>query len=166
MPENSTLDILKSALLLEKKGKAFYQNIAEKADTPSVKAFFSFMADEEDKHVEMLSKQFKSYQENGKFVPEDSTSSHNDVELAVITNDIKEKISAASFESAAISAAMAMEQRAIKLYADRAATTADADERALYDWLAKWERGHLHMLDEMDKALTEKVWYDNQFWPF
>jgi rubrerythrin len=166
MPENSTLDILKSALLLEKKGKAFYQSIADKTDTPSVKEFFSFMAGEEDKHVEILSQQFKSYQANGTFVSQDPSSSHNDAELAVITKDIKDKIAAASFEAAAISAAMAMEQRAINLYADRAATTVDVDERALYKWLAEWERGHLHLLDAMDKALTEKVWYDNQFWPF
>ena len=166
MPDTSTLDILKSALLLEKKGKAFYQNIADKSDTPSVKQFFDFMASEEAKHVDMLSQQFKSYQTNGTFLSNGPSDSHNDVELSVITKDIKEKISAASFEAAAISAAMAMEQRAIKLYANRAATTADADERALYEWLAEWERGHLHLLDAMDKALTEKIWYDNQFWPF
>ena len=44
-----------------------------------------------------------------------------------------------------------LEQRAINLYSDRAATTTDADERALYEWLAEWECGHLHLLNNMDK---------------
>ena len=90
MPENSTLDVLKSALLLEKKGKAFYQNIANKSDTSSVKEFFSFMASEEDKHIEMLSQQFKSYQTNGTFVSNNTSENHTDVELSVISKDIKE----------------------------------------------------------------------------
>ena len=124
------------------------------------------MASEEATHVEMLSQQFKSYQTNGTFLSNHPSDNHNDVELSVISKDIKEKISAAGFEAAAISAAMAMEQRAIKLYANRAATTADADERALYEWLAEWEKGHLQLLSNIDQDLKETIWFDNSFWPF
>ena len=167
MPESTTLDILKSAILLETKGKAFYKKIADQTDAPAVKQFFEFMASEEAKHIEMLSKQFRSYQANGTFLPSENESGQSgDVESSVLTKEMTKKISAAGFEAAAISAAMAMEQRAINLYSDRAATTTDADERALYEWLAEWERGHLHLLNNMDKELTEKIWYDNQFWPF
>jgi rubrerythrin len=61
---------------------------------------------------------------------------------------------------------MAMEERAIKLYADRAAETRDPEEQKLYRWLSGWENGHLKILMEMDRELTEKIWHDNQFWPF
>jgi len=167
MPENNTLDILKSAILLEKKGQAFYGTVAKQTDTPSVKEFFAFMADEEAKHVELLSRQFKAYQENGSFLPNTPAGQPSDtVASSVLTKDLQERISAAGFEAAAVSAAMAMEQRAITLYSGRAASTTDADERALYNWLAEWERGHLHLLSAMDRELTEKIWHDNQFWPF
>ena len=91
MRDNTTLDILKSALLLEKKGKAFYQNVADKSDTPSVKQFFSFMAGEEEKHVEMLSQQFKSYQANGTFLTNNPTDNHNGVAISVIVRELSVK---------------------------------------------------------------------------
>ena len=59
-----------------------------------------------------------------------------------------------------------MEERAVKLYAERAETAEDVEEKRMYQWLAEWERGHLNMLLEMDRELTKKIWNDNQFWPF
>ena len=59
-----------------------------------------------------------------------------------------------------------MEERAIKLYAERARETQDPEEKKLYEWLSEWENGHLNILMDMDKELTEKIWNDNQFWPF
>ena len=79
---------------------------------------------------------------------------------------LAEEKSAADYEAAAISAAIAMEKNAIQLYSDRASTAADPNEKALYKWLAAWERQHLNFLAEIDKELTEEVWYDNNFWPF
>jgi rubrerythrin len=59
-----------------------------------------------------------------------------------------------------------MEERAIQLYAKSAQTASDPEAKALYEWLATWERDHLNMLLDIDKALKEKIWFDNQFWPF
>jgi rubrerythrin len=75
-------------------------------------------------------------------------------------------LSAADYEAAAISAAMSMEEKAIKLYSDRSAEAADPNEKALYQWLADWEKQHLHFLSAIDKELTEQIWHDNNFWPF
>ena len=79
---------------------------------------------------------------------------------------IKEKISAAGFEAAAISAAISMEKQAVKLYTESAQTTSDPEAKALYEWLSRWEREHLSLLLDIDKSLREKIWFDNQFWPF
>ncbi len=80
--------------------------------------------------------------------------------------DLKEEISAVDYEAAAISAAMSMEKNAIRLYAERSTEAEDPNEKALYEWLAEWERQHLNFLTEIDKELTEKIWHDNSFWPF
>ena len=69
-------------------------------------------------------------------------------------------------DAAAISAAMAMEERAIKLYANRAEAAESAEEKRLYEWLSDWETTHLDVLAELDRTLTEQVWNDNNFWPF
>ena len=47
MSEDKTTDILKSAILLEKRGRAFYENAAQQTSAAVVKRFFEMMADEE-----------------------------------------------------------------------------------------------------------------------
>jgi rubrerythrin len=167
MEEKSALDILKQAILLERRGKAFYENIAEKAENKAVQDVFDMLAKEEQKHIQALSEQFKAYRKEKKFIlvglhEQDSPS----VASEVLTKEIKEKISAAGFEAAAISAGIAMEERAIQLYAKSAQSASDSEAKALYEWLATWEREHLNMLMDIDKSLLEKIWFDNKFWPF
>ena len=167
MSEDRTTEILKNAILLEKRGEAFYSKVSEQASGKAVKAFFEMMADEEVKHVAILADQFKAYQQNKKFNPGDYQDDHaSSISSQVLTKELKEEISAADYEAAAIAAAMSMEQKAIRLYSDRAAEATDPDEKALYEWLAKWETQHLNFLAEVDKELTEQIWYDNSFWPF
>ncbi len=167
MSEDRTVEILKNAILLEKRGRAFYQKVADQASAPAVKAFFEMMADEEVKHVQILVDQFKAYRQNGQFAPGDfSPGTTGSVASKVMTRELKSQISAADYEAAAISAAMSMEKNAIRLYADRAAEARDPNEKALYQWLAAWERQHLDFLAEIDRELIEDIWHDNSFWPF
>jgi rubrerythrin len=167
MTESKTLEILKQAILLEQRGNAFYQKVAELAENSAVKSFFERMAEEEETHISILADQFKSYIKNGIFQP--GTFDKNEssqIASQVLDNEIKDKISAASFEAAAIGAAISMEKKAVDLYSERSASATDPEEKDLYKWLSNWEKSHLHMLLDIDKALIEKVWSDNHFWPF
>ncbi len=165
--DDKTTDILKRAILLEKRGKAFYQKVAQQSSGEGVRRFFEMMAKEEDNHIRVLSDQFKAYQDNQQFNFDDGAV-HPDSDIAneVLSREIKSEISAGDYEAAAIAAAMAMEKNAIKLYAARASAAADPNEKALYDWLAKWETQHLNFLADIDRDLTEDIWYDQNFWPF
>ncbi|MBW2732262.1 MAG: ferritin family protein [Deltaproteobacteria bacterium] len=168
MVESSTLDILKAAILLERRGKAFYQMVADKAQGEAVKEFFQMMADEEEEHIQQLSEQFRAYQQTNKFAPKNYREEAKDEHEAaskVLTEKLKTEITAASFEAAAIAAAVQMEKRAIDLYSERAKTAEDLQEKALYQWLSTWEVGHLESLNKLDQELTEAVWGDNNFWP-
>ena len=69
MSEDRAIEILKNAILLEKRGYAFYAKVAEQAKGEAVKKFFRLMADEETAHVQILSDQFKFYQAHRKFRP-------------------------------------------------------------------------------------------------
>lgn len=167
MTESKTLEILKQAILLEQRGKAFYQKVAEQAESSAVKSFFERMAEEEETHIRILSDQFKSYAKNGSFQP--GTFDKNEssqIASQILDREIKDKISAASFEAAAIGAAISMEKKAVDLYSERSDSAADPEEKGLYKWLSNWEQSHLSMLLDIDKALLEKVWSDNHFWPF
>lgn len=167
MGESTALNILKNAILLERRGKAFYSKIANETDSDAVKRFFGMMADEEEKHVNILSDQFKTYQKTQTFAPGEYDDKHtNNIAAEILTEDMKAQISASDFEAAAISAAMAMEKNAVRLYSERAEASEDPDEKALYRWLAEWEHQHLDFLAEIDRQLTEAIWHDNSFWPF
>ncbi len=167
MKENRSLEILKNAILLEKRGKAFYEKVAKQASDKPTKAFFQMMADEERTHIEILSEQFKAYQSLGKFDSGCFAGKPGDrVASAVFSPELARKIDAASFEAAAVSAAMSMEEKAIRLYSDRAKKAKDKNEKAVYRWLAEWETSHLEMLSKIEQDLRENIWYDNAFWPF
>lgn len=167
MPTPTAIDILKEAILLERRGQAFYQKVANQAENQAVKAFFETMAQEEARHVEILESQFASYVQNRQFLTIPARDQENEpmAEL-VLSQKVKRKIAAADFEAAAITAAMMMEERAVALYSKRAETTQDPAEGTLYQWLADWERGHLSFLAQLDRDIKEAVWNDNQFWPF
>jgi len=165
MTENSALDILKNAILLEKRGKAFYRIAASQSTHADVKAFFETMAEEEIQHVKILSDQFKAFKETGAFAAPD-TSATGTISSNVLTPEVKSRIAAADFEAAAISAAMLMEERSIALYTGRAKAAHDAEEKKLYQWLADWEKEHLEFLAAIDSELKERIWNDSGFWPF
>jgi rubrerythrin len=167
MSEDKTVEILKNAILLEKRGHAFYAKVAEQASTEAVKQFFSLMAEEELAHVSILSEQFKNHRAGKKFT---AVASAADAAFktasSILTPDLKRQISAADYEAAAIAAAMSMEKNAIQVYSRRAAEAQDATEKSFYEWLAKWETEHLNFLSRLDRDITEAIWHDNNFWPF
>ena len=166
MDDDKTTDILKSAILMEKRGRAFYERVAQQASTDAVKRFFETMAAEEENHIQILTEQFKAYRSNKQFNAGQFDEDHESgVAGQVLSKEIKSEISAADYEAAAIAAAMSMEESAIKLYSGRAAAATDPNEKALYNWLAKWETQHLNFLADIDRELKEEIWYNQDFWP-
>jgi rubrerythrin len=168
METKSTTDILKEAILLEMRGKAFYSNIASQTKSEAVRNIFSMIAAEEEQHIVFLSYQFAHYKKNNSFtkLATNTGNSSEEVSKQVLSAEMKDQISAASFEAAAISAAMDFEAKAVELYSGRAESAADPNEKATYHMLAEWEKGHHRWLMRIDKELREQVWYDNNFWPF
>lgn len=163
----SAEDILKTAILLERRGKAFYTTAARQTESEAARKIFTMMAEEEDEHIEFLSKQFAEYEKSGKFSKNDVEEPADDTEAVMILSEqVKKEISAASFEAAAISAAIDFENRAIEVYQSRADESADVNEKEMYQMLADWERSHHHLLHKLNEDLKEQVWNDNSFWPF
>lgn len=161
-------DILKQAIIMEARGKALYQKVAEQTENKDVKKIFDIMAKEEQIHIEFLTRQLINLKNKKQFEKNDFSSQAHAEEAVnkILTKEITEKISGAGFEAAAISAAIDMENKSIEVYSGQARKATDPNAKELFEWLAKWERGHHKLLIELDKQLTEKVWYDNSFWPF
>jgi rubrerythrin len=167
MENQKTLEILKMSILMEKRGQAFYTQVARQTTSAEVKKIFEMMAKEEVLHEEFLVKQIKEFQKEGHLgtisLPKAEEES---IVNFVLSDKVKKDISAAGFEAAAISAAIDMENNAIKIYGNRAAEATDPNEKALFAWLSEWEKSHHQILIDLDNDLKESVWHDNQFWPF
>ena len=163
----SVQDILKTAILLERRGKALYSTTARQTESPAVRKVFSMLADEEDEHVKFLSKQYQEYEKTGHFGQNQIELPADDEEVVkILSEQVKKEISAASFEAAAISAAIDFENRAIAVYQERADEAKDPNEKELYQMLADWERTHHHLLHRLNEDLKEEIWNDDNFWPF
>ena len=169
MKESRSEEILKKAILMEKRGKAFYEQVAKNTDNEEVANIFTIMAKEEQTHIDYLSEQFKYFKENNKF-KEDKLVANNESDDAIanliLSGEVKKKISAAGYEAAAINAAIDMETKAIEVYSNQAKKTKDKNEKELFQWLSDWEKGHHKILNDLSKELQEEVWNDNNFWPF
>ncbi len=165
MSSEKAIDIIKGAILLETKGKAFYKKTAEQTESQAVRDFFENMAMEEDEHIRILTDQFKNLMNDGRMVSIKYSKVVSNISASVLTDKIKKEIDGAGYEAAAITAAIAMEDKAVSCYSDRAEKADDQLEKDLYNWLTNWEKGHLTLLMAIDKELQESVWNDNQFWP-
>ena len=165
MAETKTLDILKGAILLENRGKSLYESVVKSSESEGVQELFAMLSREEDKHIDVLTKQFSRISKGESFdvaeLEKEQASPHD----AVITDEIVKSISAAGYEAAVIAAALGFEKNAVKYYSEHASGAESEDEKKLYSWLTEWEKNHMLMLARLDNELKEKIWYDNQFWP-
>ncbi len=163
--ETTVLDIVKGAILLEHKGKALYDSVAKTTAVPAVKELFTWLAEEEVKHIAFLEKQFQRLVkgEGMHGVPEELD--HTEAIDAVLAEEIVKSVSGAGYEAAVISAALEFEKRAVAYYSDQRDQTRSKSEKEVFGWLAKWETTHMEMLAKVDDDLKQEIWYDNQFWP-
>ena len=97
MSEDRSTEILKNAILLEKRGHAFYSKVAQQAEGEAVRNFFQLMAEEEANHIRILSEQFKSYRSSKKFRPGDyAEQAEFKTTTAILTQDLKRQLAAGS----------------------------------------------------------------------
>ncbi len=166
MNDTQVIDILKKAIILEQQGQSFYQQVAQQTDSEAVKNIFTIMAEEEKKHEKILTTQAAQYQNSGKFDFSGDLGDPEEFSREVLSKQIADQISAASYEAASISAAIAMEQKTVDLYSQQAREVDDKAAKEMYQELARWEKTHAAFLNEIYEDLLESSWYDSSFWPF
>ncbi len=160
-----TLNAIKEAILLEKRGQVLYRSVAEKSGSATVREVFTKMAEEEEKHEKTLGMHYSSLVSSGKLAAIDTLGQVDDHTGEMITDKIRKEIKAAGYEAAAIAAAIALEKEAERFYLEKRDSAESAVEKDLFDWLATWEHGHMELLASMDRALMEDIWFENGFWP-
>jgi len=59
--DTKSIDILKTAILMERRGAAFYGTVAEQTQFEEVRKIFTMMAEEEKLHIKYLSDLYLNY---------------------------------------------------------------------------------------------------------
>jgi len=165
MNEKNLMDIIKSALLLEYKGKALYESVHQASAAVEVKELFSMLAEEEKRHVSLLKRQYVKLLKGETIDVPELEQSHPRTAESVLSRKIIERVSGAGYEAAVISAALDFEKKAVNYYSEQAAGASVDEEKKLFQWLADWEKTHLELLGKIDNELRERIWFDNSFWP-
>lgn len=160
-----TLNAIKEAILLEKRGQVLYRSVADKTDSAAVREVFTKMAEEEKNHEETLKLHYSSLVSSGKLAAIDTLGQVEDHTGEIIRDKVRKEIKAAGYEAAAIAAAIALEKEAERFYLEKRDAAGSDIEKDLFDWLATWEHGHMELLASMDRALMEDIWFENSFWP-
>ena len=164
--KDAMIKAVKDAIMVEIKGQQLYHHAAGETKDAAAKAMFEMLAKDEDDHVRILQKQYKSLMEEGKI---DLTDVHPaEVDHGshdVITDSFKKSIKRGQFEMAVISIGCDLENKAIAYYKENAAKTDDPDLKQLFTWLVEWEDGHLEQLLELEKIYQDAYWSEQGFSP-
>jgi rubrerythrin len=159
------LDIVKGAILLEHRGKALYESVTKTAKVEGVKELFKMLVREEEKHIDLLTKQYSRILKGETPDASDLEKGDATVTAAIISDDVAKEVHGAGYEAAVISAALEFEKNAVNFYSKQAEKAESEGEKKLYRWLVRWEKTHMMMLAKLDNEIKEQIWYDNQFWP-
>ena len=90
METQNALEILKMAILMEKRGYAFYTKVADQTPDQDIKHIFLTMADEETKHVKFLSEQYIGFEKNHTFTKVELPDLANEgFATLILTDDLK-----------------------------------------------------------------------------
>ena len=163
--KDKVLDIIKGAILLEHRGKALYDSVAQKTDVEAVKELFDMLVSEEEKHITILEKQYTRVSKGEGFDSAGLEAIKGTTADAVLSEKIVKGVSGAGYEAAVIAAALEFEKNAVKYYSEHEASAGSPEEKKFFDWLVKWETDHMTMLAQIDNQIKEDIWYDNSFWP-
>ncbi|MDC7227665.1 MAG: ferritin family protein [Spirochaetales bacterium] len=157
---NKKIEIIKKAILFEQQGRIFYEKTAADTSLDGIREIFETLAAEEDTHEKALLKLLKS---NSNISADDLSIPETSDNLlkTVLTDEIINQIKAASYEAAAISAAMSFEIRSADFYRENFDAVDTDEEKKLLNKLADWENSHLKVLSTLNRALLERSLNDN-----
>ena len=158
--ESKGKDALLRAIEMEKEGKRFYIESAQKVASALAKKIFEELAVAEDKHIEVITKIYDGLQADRplrQWVTEIGPSGKK-IEK-VFEESLVEKAKASEDDLRALEFGLKMENKSIEYYESLAADTGDRFEKRFYLALSYEERGHaLTLLDSIEYLTDPASW--------
>ena len=148
--DNLALKALSQALKLEREGREFYLKAATMSFDEKGKAMFLSLADDEQKHADMVTRQLHAIEGEGAYVVL-PLGNVPDIDLHAKLfppdpNRIERKIGSDPTEIDALHVALEMEIKSYDLYRLAARGATDEAGRQMYQWLTSAEMTHFNLL--------------------
>jgi len=133
------MNAIEIAIKMEKDAISFYQEAAEKTRHPVGKKMFLSVADDEKRHLQMLSEIFRAVDIK---ITEVNPMQNVKTVFESMKDQMLERVSATKDELEAFKIAMHMEKEGIEFYQNAESGAKAAKEKALFERLIKEEQQH------------------------
>ncbi len=151
------LEILQSAINMEKDGREFYLKAAQDSKSSLAKNLFEVLAKEEIIHQEVISEIYEALKSGNQWPDARITPVHSENAENIFSAAIKDpqQQKAASDDLEAVGIALKMEEKAFKLYSGRAKESTYPAETEFYQALAHEEQKHITSLRDTEEYLID-----------
>ncbi len=156
-------DILKTAMVLEEDGRAFYLKCAEKTENPKGKEMFLYLAGEEERHYKKLGGKYKEHAGRAAKITDSDRKNVAKKEHVHILKSVfdRKKIKIKSDILDALNKGSEAERKSIEVYGKFEKSSDDDALKKLFRWLIKEEENHLAILEMEYEFVTETgEWHD------
>lgn len=159
---NKALTALSQALKLEQEGRAFYLKAADETLNEEGKDMFRRLADDEQRHAEIVQQQLHHLEGEGRYVllPE-LEAPPIDLDQQLFPPDreqVVKKIGREPNDLEVLHLALDNEIRSYDLYRLAAKETDEAAGKQMYTWLANAEMTHFNLLMTNYEAISQGGW--------
>ena len=154
---------LEMSMQVEREGRRFYLEAAQKTEEAAGKALWQYLARQEALHIDYLMDERRSLVDKGKWASVGMEGLKLLLELKIpsIFPKTAEAIGPDTDQLRALQTGIEMEIKSRDLYQDLREKTEDPQGKALYEGLAQWEEGHRRLLQaEHDYLTNTGSWFD------
>ena len=148
--DNAALAALNKALGLERRGRSFYLEAADRTADPRGTGMFRSLADDEVLHADMIQRQIDALtQGEGWALPGGVVEVDADLETPLFPKgkqELEKAIRPDASDLEALWFALKIENDSFELYAQQAKTVTDPNAKRMYEYLADAERSHFNLL--------------------
>lgn len=152
---------LETAIKLEEDGKEFYLKSAEKASKTFANDIFKYLAEVEDKHIEVAKSIYNNLKSGDKW-PKLVTPPEKEIDIiSIFPKDLDIAGETVSGIKEALDVGISMEEKSIKLYDELSEKATDPFEKRYYIALSREERGHYLMLTDSKDYIDDPAGWFN-----
>jgi rubrerythrin len=154
------IKVLKEATQAENDGYHFYKSAAARTRDPKGKAAFRSLAQDELDHASALKGLQHAVRSKNKFKlgrKRQAKRSTHSTKSPFFSAEFKKKLKEHHFELSALRIGQMLERNSLEFYSKHARRSRNPELKALFSYLAEWEKDHLRALVQQERYLKGKL---------